>query len=186
MQSNLEVDALLSWLTVLLGHEQTLDLETVVKRSLFVDALRVIGPSYLPADAASRPGLAFDEAVRKFDRAELFFPPDSPLLHVDWQRLVGAEDLSVLGRHEGVKVRPRGNFFFFFFFGVCVLMYVFEGFEDFAWSCCEVQRQGAFCAATSKGSSCSKAKGFDDGYSKRAFERGSRFSGRAIFACACV
>jgi hypothetical protein len=116
MQSNLEVDALLSWLTVLLGHEQSLDLETIVKRSLFVDALRVIGPSYVPADAASRPGFAFDEAIRKFDRAELFFPPDSPLLHVDWQRLVGAEDLSVLGRHEAVKVRPRGNFFFFFFF----------------------------------------------------------------------
>ena len=76
-----------------------------------MDALRVIGPQYLGSDL-SRPERAFDDAIRRFDRAELSFPPH--LLMVDWERLMNVDDgqLSVLARHEAVKVIRFSVFLF--------------------------------------------------------------------------
>jgi hypothetical protein len=125
-------DALLSWLALVLDRD-SVQLEEVLfwmlvfflrflmsrqkkvvgKELLCFDALRLIGPAYAP-DKSLSSGAAFDEAIRRFDQAELRFPPDSPLLSVDWERLGFDGPLSVVARHEAIKVLGRniGRFLF--------------------------------------------------------------------------
>ncbi len=101
---------LTAWLGLVLGAPG-LPLESFVEERLFLRALRVIAPHFAPPDDAAvreeATAAAFDAAIQALDRAELHFPPGSPLLRINWPLLLGPLEggqLSVAQRQEAVKV----------------------------------------------------------------------------------
>ncbi len=96
----------MAWLGLVLGAP--VSLEAFVVERLFLRALSVIAPHATGSVAPGDEVAVFDRSMQALNRSELHYPPNSPLLRIDWPLLMafGETDvaLSQTQRREAIKV----------------------------------------------------------------------------------